>query len=254
MAFVLSDRNMNEVYGGIILAQVEQFGRTFGTDSDVSQVVWRSARPPTGSDHGDNSGSGPSVMEYALVSIDYGQGPGLTIFPVSKVTEGTLVRRDQPYTVLEVLTKGFREDFGLVLGHFVEMEPNRMRKVQGFQNARGFQLLSFKYCRTESVINQPTIATVVDMIVQGRVKAEVPVEGKNVPPGSRSASKVGNSQDDHLTNQKSQQSVFRVEYDRDSRAEQRQWMTVYACLDFRIRYILDMRPCERKCIGPIIDI
>lgn len=242
------------------MTYMERIGRA-DTNPDVCRAAWGRSRPPMGTDPGGCAAAG--AVEYALVGADFGQGPGLTVMPVSRITGPTPGQRDQPYTALEVLTNGFREDFGLVIGHFLELEQDRVRNIPCFRNAQRFRLLSYKYIRTESVIGQPTSATVVDMIVQGKVNAEVPAEGnygRNGPSALACAAvdcyapAEGEPRNGRLKDQKPPKVIYRVDYVRDPCEGQVQRMAVYACLDFRLRYILDMRPCERKCIGPIIDI
>lgn len=146
-------------------------------------------------------------MKYRIVTKDYGQGTGVTAFPVSTNTGLCKADSSRPYAAYEVLTRFFGEDLNLVIGNYIKMEPEQLHRAGIMKGAGNVRLVSCNRVRTESRLKQPISATVVDFIANCRLA------------GDRA---------DHTT--------------------------VYMSADFRIRYILDLRPCEQQCIGPFINV
>lgn len=147
-------------------------------------------------------------MEYIKIKDNLGQGKYPVALPMAYCN--CYVNNTQPRSVREVLQEAFGEDFGLVLGNYVRMEEEKLREIDYFKGTENFELKSWKYCKTESVLGQPIRQTVVDFLVEGTV----------------SGKEYGREQPIIKTN------------------------TVL----FRIRYILNLCPCERYCLGPLIFI
>ena len=147
-------------------------------------------------------------MEYFKIEDNLGQGAYPVYVPTAYCSRQ--VSNTQPRSVREVLQEAFGEDFGLVIGNYVRMEEEKLREIDFFKRAKDFELKSWNYCKTESVLGQPIKQTVVDFLVEGVVS------------GKEYAGEKAN--------------------------------TKTITIMFRIRYILDLRPCERCCLGPLIFI
>ena len=106
-------------------------------------------------------------MNYCKIKENLGQGEEHILVPIAYCSQQ--VNNTQPRSVKEVLQEAFGEDFGLVLGNYVKMEPEKLREIDFFKNAEIFELKSWKYYKTESVLGQPINQTVVDFLVDGEV-------------------------------------------------------------------------------------
>ena len=141
-------------------------------------------------------------MEYAYTEMDFGQGPGGVGVPVAR-KKRVAAEPGRAYSALEVLTTFYGEDLNLVLGHFVEMDQEKIKEAGILRDAQTLRFLAYYYRMTQSKLHQPTQSTVVDFIVGTTVE--------------------------------------------DERKRT-------ACFDARVRYILDMRICEQRVIGPLIFV
>ena len=145
------------------------------------------------------------------------------ILPYSNVqrSEKTADRNKQ-YSVQEILKENFKEDFHLAISEYVRQMPAAVALTEGYQQeAEDFADLRFenratKVLRVESVLNQPVHSTVVDVIARSELCC----------------------------------------YKERKDTEGNQMMTYTGrrhFVDFRLRYILDMRMCSPKCIGPAVE-
>ena len=109
-------------------------------------------------------------MEYIKIEENLGQGAYPVRLPTAYCSRQ--VNNTQPRSVREVLQEAFGEDFGLVLGNYVRMEEEKLREIDYFKGTEDFELKSWKYCKTESVLGQPIRQTVVDFLVEGTVSGK----------------------------------------------------------------------------------
>ncbi len=147
-------------------------------------------------------------MKYRFLTTDFGQGVSLLGLPVSYHNGEQPAQLDKPFSVHEVLTRYYGEDFGLTLGNFLKMEVEYLHANGVMRKSQNIRLLSYYHKMTRSRLEQNPSETVVDFIVHGIMEGDIEAENRTV---------------------------------RESN-------------DFRIRYILNMAPCSRECIGPIINL
>ena len=121
-------------------------------------------------------------------------------------------RGDRPYTVTEILRNVFKEDFHAALKKYTEICPAGIRIAIEKKEATDIKLVRTEVYRVESSLEQSIHSMVVDMIVRGTFEANVPEE-----------------------------EFF----------EENVYTRKRLSGDFRIRYILNMTPCHRTCMGPM---
>lgn len=191
--------------------------------------------------------------EYACTIEDFGQGPGITILPVSRITgKVTPARNDEPSTIHDIITKGFEEDLNLLLTNYVEMEPDELRRLRRFRDADQFQVLECTYVRTESAICQPAAETVVDMIVNASIKGTI-VGGRCAESDSIGKVFVDDAaRSSNTTAQYGTAGQYVTNGQCGTAGPEKK--SAVANVNFRIRYILDLRQCAKRCTGPIISI
>ena len=172
-------------------------------------------------------------MEYAALTKDFGQGNEVVLVPVADIVHTDAAPRKEPRTAEEVIRECFCEDYGLVLEHYVRMEKPMVSRATNLKGIKQPHVESYLYKRTESVLHQPLSETVVDLIltvtVTGGIKKRVKM-------------------DEQLSSWQTEAATVSVWADE---AGERHFAAV---MDMRVRYVLDLRPCYKTCLGPLIYI
>ena len=83
------------------------------------------------------------------------------------------------YTIEDVLRQRYGEDFHVRLQKSIQTHPEFLHKVKGFDTATKITLLHTKLRKMRSIWDQPINATMVDVILSGKVEA-VLSDGKTV--------------------------------------------------------------------------
>ena len=172
-------------------------------------------------------------MNYSALNEDYGQGPEYVLVPSVGVETRDAQQPKTPATVKDILLHNFNESFELVLGNYVRMEREILKKATKLKGIINPKVVSWRYRGTESVLQQPLFRTAVDIIVTATITGTIMKSAKNDPS-------LLNQEPEHI----------RVSLSEDENGKKH----FSAALDMRIRYILDMRPDSQRCLGPLIYI
>ena len=121
-------------------------------------------------------------------------------------------RGSRPYTVTEILREVFKEDFHAAMEKYIEVSPEGVMAGIGNNKVTDLKLVHTEVYKVESSLEQPICEVVVDLLIRATFEANVQV--------TECADKI---------------------YARKKLRG-----------NFRIRYILDLSPCQRTCKGPMI--
>ena len=172
-------------------------------------------------------------MDYAALLRDFGQGNCVMIVPSVGAVPVQAKDSDAPLTVKDILINCFGESFRLVLSNYIRMEKQEIRAATGLKGIKKPELVSWTYQRTESVLHQPISETAVDLIITGEIRGGLMKRAKNDPA-------------------KLQEKIREYNIKLNESGDGERFFT--ATLAFRVRYVLDMRPCYQRCLGPLIYI
>lgn len=138
--------------------------------------------------------------------------------------------REEPYTVVDVLEKVYHQDFKASVSDFVGNNQVLIEKSGDFKGAKSIRVISCYVKALSSIVRQPVENTVVDVIVEGKLRG------------------------DYYVRQKDSADRVRMDCEAPSDKERLKRLTSYCRLDFRLRYCLDLRPDKRTCSKPDISI
>ncbi|MBR5046951.1 MAG: hypothetical protein IKX76_01815, partial [Eubacterium sp.] len=162
--------------------------------------------------------------DYAYGYVPYGGKLISYVLPCSDVqTSEKTAERNRAYPVTEILKENYKEDFHSAVSRFVSHKPETFAGMEGFKSDTEdtadlrFENRATRVLYVESVLNQPTHATIVDVIVRSEIRSYK--EGQD-SKGNQMWTYTGKRQ----------------------------------FVDFRLRYMLDMRLCRQKCLGPVVGV
>ena len=149
------------------------------------------------------------------------------------------------FSIDEILQENYGEDFHKAITCYVELTPEAVTSRPGFEGAVSLYVRRTRFNHVETVIGQPQNATVVDVVVSSVIEVEFPQDTGTGGSGkggavSSAGGQAGNKRPAAVSAQKSVGSKARPKRRHET-------------IDFRMRYVLDMRK-EYKCIaGPIVE-